>query len=142
MSTACRIRAGRIMPGGIMAGPAMSASRWPRVPVAGIVRLAIACVVAACLLAAADAWACPNCKDAVDTADPDGMNLARGYFYSILIMLAMPLTLVGSFGIYVWREMRRQERLGTGGAGSVPPDAVVAAPATPGFDSRLAAPPP
>jgi hypothetical protein len=45
------------------------------------------------------------------------MNLARGYFYSILIMLAMPFTLVGSFGAYVWREMRRQKRE----ASSMPP---------------------
>jgi hypothetical protein len=45
------------------------------------------------------------------------MNLARGYFYSILIMLAMPFTLVGSFGAYVWREMRRQKREGS----AIPP---------------------
>jgi hypothetical protein len=25
-------------------------------------------------------------------------------------MLAMPFTLAGSFGAYVWREMRRQQR--------------------------------
>jgi len=64
----------------------------------------------ACLLAAAEALGCPNCKDAVNTSDPDGMNVARGYFYSILIMLAMPCTLLGSFGAYVWREMQRQKR--------------------------------
>ena len=62
------------------------------------------------LLGAAEAFGCPNCKDAVNTADPDGLNLARGYFYSILLMLAMPFTLAGSFGCYVWREMRRQQR--------------------------------
>jgi len=62
------------------------------------------------LLVAAEAIGCPNCKDAVNTSDPDGLNLARGYFYSILLMLAMPFTLVGSFGCYVWREMRRQQR--------------------------------
>jgi hypothetical protein len=56
------------------------------------------------------AVACPNCKDGVDTSDPDGLNLARGYFFSILLMLAMPFTLVGSFGCYVWREVRRQRR--------------------------------
>jgi hypothetical protein len=71
-------------------------------------------ILAACLLvailAAADAFGCPNCKDAVDTSDPEGLNLARGYFYSILLMLAMPFTLAGSFGCYVWREMRRQRR--------------------------------
>ena len=59
---------------------------------------------------AGDALGCPTCKDGVAESDPEGMNLARGYFYSILIMLAMPFTLAGSFGAYVWREMRRQER--------------------------------
>ncbi len=62
------------------------------------------------LVVATDALGCPNCKDAVDTSDPEGLNLARGYFYSILLMLAMPFTLAGSFGCYVWREMRRQRR--------------------------------
>jgi hypothetical protein len=69
---------------------------------------ALSLVVAAAL--AADALGCPTCKDAVNTSDPDGLNLARGYFYSILLMLAMPFTLIGSFGCYVWREMRRQQR--------------------------------
>jgi hypothetical protein len=62
------------------------------------------------LVAAADAFGCPTCKDSVDTSDPAGLNLARGYFYSILLMLAMPFALAGSFGCYVWREMRRQQR--------------------------------
>jgi len=62
------------------------------------------------VLAAGEALGCPTCKDGVAESDPEGMNLARGYFYSILIMLAMPFTLAGSFGAYVWREMRRQER--------------------------------
>ncbi len=66
-------------------------------------------VVVLVAVAAADALGCPNCKDAVDTSDPDGLNVARGYFYSILLMLAMPFTLAGSFGAYVWREMRRQK---------------------------------
>ena len=69
-------------------------------------------LAAACVLVAGDAFGCPNCKDAVNTSDPDGLNVARGYFYSILIMLAMPCTLISSFGIYVWREMQRQKRAG------------------------------
>jgi heme/copper-type cytochrome/quinol oxidase subunit 2 len=64
---------------------------------------------------AAEALGCPNCKDAVDTSDPEGLNLARGYFYSILLMLAMPFTLVSSFGAYVWREMRRQKAAAAAG---------------------------
>jgi hypothetical protein len=65
-------------------------------------------ILAVTVLGAGDAFGCPNCKDAVNTSDPDGLNVARGYFYSILLMLAMPFTLAGSFGAYVWREMRRQ----------------------------------
>ena len=76
-------------------------TRWRHPVTAGL-------VVAACLLVAADAWGCPNCKDAVNTSDPEGLNIARGYFYSILLMLAMPFTLAGTFGAYVWREVRRQ----------------------------------
>ena len=70
----------------------------------------IALVAVMALLVAADAFGCPNCKDGVNTADPAGLNVARGYFYSILFMLAMPFTLAGSFWAYVWREMRRQKR--------------------------------
>ena len=76
----------------------------------------ILCVaVMLALVAAADALGCPNCKDAVDTSDPDGLNLARGYFYSILLMLAMPFTLAGTFGGYVWLEMRRQRAAAAAG---------------------------
>lgn len=61
-------------------------------------------------LTAAEAFGCPNCKDGFSTSDPDAVNVARGYFYSILLMLAMPFTLAGTFGAYVWREMRKQQR--------------------------------
>jgi hypothetical protein len=67
------------------------------------------------VVAGAEVLGCPNCKDAVNTSDPDGLNVARGYFYSILLMLAMPFTLVGSFGAYVWREMRRQKAAAAAG---------------------------
>jgi hypothetical protein len=78
-------------------------------------RVVLAVALLLAVVAIGDAFGCPNCKDAVDTSDPDGLNLARGYFYSILLMLAMPFTLVGTFGCYVWREMRRQERARSGG---------------------------
>lgn len=65
-------------------------------------------VVGTSLLMAA-AEACPTCKDGLAAADSQGANIARGYFYSILLMLAMPFTLAGSFGLYVWREFRRQQ---------------------------------
>jgi len=82
-------------------------------------------VAVAVVLGAADAFGCPTCKDAVNTSDPEGLNVARGYFYSILLMLAMPFTLAGSFGAYVWREMRRQRAI-----------EVAARSAQPGHESR------
>lgn len=65
-------------------------------------------------LSAADAWGCPTCKDGVAATDDAANNIARGYFYSILLMLAMPFTLASCFGVYVWREFRRQQRAGGG----------------------------
>mgnify|MGYP006292360399 CR=1 FL=1 len=80
--------------------------RWSRwMPV-----VAVLAAMALVVLLGGDAAACPTCKDGVAEADPEGMNVARGYFYSILLMLGMPFTLAGTFGVYVWREMRRQER--------------------------------
>jgi len=84
---------------------------------------AAGCLFVVCLLvvvACGDAIGCPNCKDGVNTSDPEGLNLARGYFYSILLMLAMPFTLAGTFGCYVWREMRRQQREQAAASGPEP----------------------
>ena len=86
-------------------------------------RVVMSLTLAVALVAVADAFGCPNCKDAVNTSDPDGLNMARGYFYSILLMLAMPFTLAGSFAAYVWREMRRQQRLAAAESGGVGDDA-------------------
>ena len=66
-------------------------------------------VLTASIAVGSDAWGCPTCKDGLQAADSEGANIARGYFYSILLMIAMPFTLAGSFGLYVWREMRRQQ---------------------------------
>ena len=60
-------------------------------------------------LLGAEAWGCPTCKDGVIASDDAATNMARGYFYSILLMLAMPFTLAGCFGMYIWREYRRQQ---------------------------------
>ena len=78
-------------------------------------RVMVMLVVLVAVVITAEAMGCPNCKDGVNTADPQGLNVARGYFYSILFMLAMPFTLAGSFAAYVWREMRRQKRLAEAG---------------------------
>lgn len=80
----------------------------------GVRSAAVAPVVAFLLLglAATDAFGCPTCKDGLIASDDASANIARGYFYSILLMLAMPFTLASCFGMYIWREYRRQQRAG------------------------------
>jgi len=70
-----------------------------------------------CLAISSDVLGCPTCKDGLAAADSEGANIARGYFYSILLMIAMPFTLAGSFGLYVWRETRRLQQANNGDTG-------------------------
>ncbi len=63
--------------------------------------------VGAVLLAPHVSHACPTCKDGLDANDPEHAGMAQGYFYSILIMMSMPYILLGSFGMYFWRQVKR-----------------------------------
>ncbi len=81
----------------------MSRSIAARSLLAAAVFLVVAAWAGECL-------ACPNCKDSLAGQSGETMNVARGYALSILIMLGMPFALAGSFGLYVWREMRRMNR--------------------------------
>jgi len=56
---------------------------------------------------APDASACPNCKEAVANQDDDAQRLADGYSWSILVMMAMPFTLLGTGGFLVARAVKR-----------------------------------
>lgn len=56
------------------------------------------------------AMACPNCKDAL-AHDPDAANLARGLYYSILFMLAMPALILTGLGSLFYLEIRKARRL-------------------------------
>lgn len=58
------------------------------------------------LLLATVAEACPNCKDQL-AADPTTHNIARGYFWSILFMLSMPILIITGLGSYFYYEIRR-----------------------------------
>ncbi|NIP86609.1 MAG: hypothetical protein GTO03_14010 [Planctomycetales bacterium] len=54
--------------------------------------------------------ACPGCKDAIAENDLEGQRVARGYFWSILFMMSMPFTILGTFGTYCYVEVRRARR--------------------------------
>jgi hypothetical protein len=57
---------------------------------------------------AADVAACPNCKEAVaNQQGGDAQRLADGYSYSILLMMAMPFTLLGTGAFLIARAVKR-----------------------------------
>jgi len=55
-------------------------------------------------LLAGAAWACDSCKNAVGQ---NGASLARGFYWSILLMVATPFTIVGGVGaVLLWLYRR------------------------------------
>ncbi len=60
------------------------------------------------LVGAGFADACPGCKDALSENDPQHARMVRGYFWSILFMMAMPFTIAGTFGTFFYLEVRRK----------------------------------
>lgn len=73
-----------------------------------IARVAAVLLLAALVLPAALS-ACPLCKDATpDTESPGGSaSLGRGFYYSILLMIAVPWTAVGTVAFLIFRRRRR-----------------------------------
>lgn len=74
-----------------------SSSRWlPAV-------IALAIVFFCCQTA----WACPGCKDSLSA---NQMNLARGFYYSILFMMSMPFLILFGVGGYFYWQIRKARR--------------------------------
>lgn len=55
------------------------------------------------------ASACPSCQTALGNDSSQG-DLARGIYYSILFMMAMPFAIVGTFGGLAYRTIKREQR--------------------------------
>ena len=53
-----------------------------------------------------EALGCPNCKEAVANLDGDAMRLANGYSWSIILMIAMPFTLLGTGATLIARAVK------------------------------------
>jgi hypothetical protein len=69
----------------------------------------IALVLAAllCLGVPNQAVACPNCKEAVSATSSESANMADGFNWSVLLMLAVPLSLAGTGALLVRRAVKQ-----------------------------------
>ncbi len=66
------------------------------------VSLAVVCFCASVALA------CPSCRASLASGDTQsGGDLVAGYFWSILFMMSMPFTLLGTFSGYMYWQVRR-----------------------------------
>jgi len=98
----------------------------PILPMMTMMNRTLPALIAATLFFAAigSAVACPNCKETVAQADgqivasagndngPSGANMprsdmARGFNYSVLLMLAVPYTMVGVGGFSIYWLLRK-----------------------------------
>jgi hypothetical protein len=66
------------------------------------------------------ASACPLCKEEVSNADTGGPSVWRGMYWSILLMLSAPFTMVGGMILLIRRTRRRLAPMPRAAA---PPDA-------------------
>jgi hypothetical protein len=53
------------------------------------------------------ASACPNCKEAVSAQPADVASTAQGYSWSIMLLMSMPFTLLGTGAFFVARAVKR-----------------------------------
>lgn len=51
--------------------------------------------------------ACPNCKEAVSAQPSELAGMSRGYNWSVLFMLAVPFTMLGTGTLMVARAVKR-----------------------------------
>jgi hypothetical protein len=67
--------------------------------------MALACLVVD--RAATDASACPNCKEAVSLDAGEVSNLSSGYNWSVVFMLTVPFSMLGTGAFMVRRAVRQ-----------------------------------
>jgi len=73
-----------------------------------VARILLVLVLAAAIAPAA-ASACPLCKEAKSDSDYAGgtASLPKGFYYSILLMVAAPFAVVGGLGLRIYMARRR-----------------------------------
>lgn len=70
-------------------------------------RLLMAFVLVSACWSGPSASGCPNCKEALASQTGDASKLKDGYYYSILMMMGMPFTLLGTGAFCVVRAVRK-----------------------------------
>jgi hypothetical protein len=53
------------------------------------------------------ARACPNCKEAVSLQSGEASNVASGYNWSVLFMIAVPFSMMGTGALAIRRAVKR-----------------------------------
>lgn len=67
---------------------------------------ALVLTAALCLGSSSSVLACPNCKEAVNAAPAEVANMARGYNWSIMLMLVVPFSLLSTGAFMVRRAVK------------------------------------
>jgi hypothetical protein len=70
-------------------------------------RALTALVVAVAATTAGEARACPNCKEAVTASEGEVSSMAEGYNWSVLFMLTVPFSMLGTGAFMVHRAVKR-----------------------------------
>jgi hypothetical protein len=82
-------------------------------------RVAVILVLAVLLLPALLS-ACPLCKEAEADTPGGSASLGRGFYYSILLMIAVPWTAVGTVAFLIFRKRRRSGEVAGNSVGAGP----------------------
>jgi hypothetical protein len=53
------------------------------------------------------ALACPNCKEAVSSSESEAVGASMGYNWSVVFMLCVPFSMLGTGMFFVRRAVRR-----------------------------------
>ena len=53
------------------------------------------------------AWACPNCKEAVSASEQEVASSSEGYNWSVVFMLCVPFSMLGTGMLIVRRAVKR-----------------------------------
>jgi hypothetical protein len=64
-------------------------------------------VTAGSLSGAHEAVACPNCKEAVSASEGQVASMSSGYNWSVLFMLTVPFSMLGTGAFMVRRAVKR-----------------------------------